>query len=226
MEALEMGRLGDDADREDAMLTRGAGDDGSGTGAGATAHAGGDEHHVRAGQFLDHAIVRFLGGGATDIRTRAGAQTLSDAMAELDAASALRLCDRLGVGVGDDEFDPLEIRADHVADGIAAGTAHTDHGDARLNFMRVVWQRQVQRHLRPPFMTRVCRRRLIRRRLCRALPGARYGVNSKIDTEPVAQPADEAGGLSLLRLMTTFGARQPAEGLLRIDQESGGGGEG
>src|SRR4029079_3729498 len=46
---LEVERLRHDADSEDTELFGGAGDHRGGASAGAAAHAGGDEHHVRAG---------------------------------------------------------------------------------------------------------------------------------------------------------------------------------
>ena len=46
--ALELEWLGDDADRQDAELARDARDDRRCAGAGAAAHAGGNEHHVGA----------------------------------------------------------------------------------------------------------------------------------------------------------------------------------
>ena len=73
--ALEVERLGDDADGEDAELARRAGDHRRGAGAGAAAHAGGDEHHVRAGQMIADLVDHLLGGGAADLRLRAGAET-------------------------------------------------------------------------------------------------------------------------------------------------------
>jgi hypothetical protein len=44
---FEVERLGDHADGEDAELLGRLGDHGRGAGAGAAAHAGGDEDHVR-----------------------------------------------------------------------------------------------------------------------------------------------------------------------------------
>ena len=66
--ALEVERLGDDADGQDAHLARGAGDDRRRAGAGAAAHAGGDEHHVRAGEMIADLLDRLFGGGAADFR--------------------------------------------------------------------------------------------------------------------------------------------------------------
>ena len=121
--ALEVEGLGDDADRQDALLAGGAGDHRCGAGAGAAAHAGGDEHHVGAADLLDDLLQGFFGGDAADVRPRAGAEALGDGDAELDAAFGAGLRQRLRVGVGDDELDALQRRADHVVDGIAAGAA-------------------------------------------------------------------------------------------------------
>ena len=88
--ALEVERLGHDADGQDALFARRAGDDGGSAGAGAAAHAGGDEAHVRAQQVIADLVDGFLGGGAADFRLRAGAQTLGDGDAHLDDALGAR----------------------------------------------------------------------------------------------------------------------------------------
>ncbi len=129
--ALEGEGLGDDADGEDAHLAHRAGDDRRRAGAGAAAHAGGDEHHVRAGDLVENFVERFLGAGAADIGLRARAQALGDARAELNAALGPGLGQRLGIGVGDDEIDAFEFGRDHVVDRIAAGAADAEHRDAR-----------------------------------------------------------------------------------------------
>ena len=108
--AFEVERLGDDADGEDALLARGPGDDRRSAGAGAAAHAGGDEAHVRAGEVLDDLVDALLGGGAADLRLRAGAKPFGDLRAELDEPLGLRHGQRLRVGVGDDELDASQAR--------------------------------------------------------------------------------------------------------------------
>ena len=55
-------------------LSRGPRDDRRGAGAGAAAHAGGDEDHVRAGQMIADLVDHLLGGGAADLGLRAGAE--------------------------------------------------------------------------------------------------------------------------------------------------------
>ena len=134
-DALELERLGDDADGEDALLARGPRDDRRGAGAGAAAHAGGDEHHVRAVEVIADLVDRLFGGGAADLRLRAGAETLGDGDAHLDEPLGLGRGQRLGVGVGDHELAALQPGADHVVDRVAAGAADAEHGDLRLQFL-------------------------------------------------------------------------------------------
>ena len=87
--AFEVERLGDDADGEDAHIARGLCDDGSSAGAGAAAHAGGDEHHVGAREMIAKLVDDFLRSGGADVRLRSGAQALGNLSAHLH--DALRL---------------------------------------------------------------------------------------------------------------------------------------
>ena len=135
--AFEVERLGDDADGEDAHVARGLGDDGCGAGAGAAAHAGGDEHHVGAGEMIADFVDDFLGRGRADIGLRTGAEALGDLGAHLHDALRLGHGERLRVGVGDDEIDPLQSGGDHVVDGVAAGAADAEYGDPRLQLADV-----------------------------------------------------------------------------------------
>ena len=70
--AFEAKRLGDDADREDAHLASGFGDDRGRAGASPTAHASGEEDHVCAGKLIANLFQRFLGRRLADLRFRAG----------------------------------------------------------------------------------------------------------------------------------------------------------
>ena len=81
--------------------------------------------------------MHFLRGGRADIRLRTGAEALGDLRAHLDDALRLRHGQRLRVGVGDDEIDPLQPGGDHVVDGIAAGAADAEDGDPRLQLADV-----------------------------------------------------------------------------------------
>ena len=122
------------------------GDDRRGAGAGAAAHAGGDEHHVRAGEMIADLVDHLFRRGAADLGLRAGAEAFGDLRAHLDDALGLRHRQRLRVGVGDDEVDALEARRDHVVDRVAAGAADAENGDARLHLANV-GNLQIDRHV-------------------------------------------------------------------------------
>ena len=87
--ALEVEGLGHHADGQDALLAGDPGDHRRRAGAGAAAHAGGDEHHVRALQ-LARAMSshRFLGGRAGRHRAARPRRARGHADAELDLAAA------------------------------------------------------------------------------------------------------------------------------------------
>ena len=144
--ALEVERLGDDADGEDALLARRRGNDGSRTGAGAATHARGDEHHVGAVEELKDFRQRLFGGLTADLGTCTGAQALGNGDAELHATIRQRLAERLRVGIRDDEFDAFERRADHVVDGVSARATDTDDGDTRLNLRLRLRETEVDCH--------------------------------------------------------------------------------
>jgi hypothetical protein len=74
--ALEVERLGDHPDREDAQFACDARHHRRGAGSGAAAHARGDEHHVSAGQVVADLVDHLFGGGAADIGLRAGTKDL------------------------------------------------------------------------------------------------------------------------------------------------------
>ena len=133
--AFEGERLGDDADGQDAAVARGLGDDRSGAGAGAAAHAGGDEAHVRAVERAFDFVERLFGGGAADLGPRSGAKPLRDLETKLDLAIGRGGVERLCVGIGDDEVDPLDVGLDHVGDGVAARSADADDADPRSKFV-------------------------------------------------------------------------------------------
>ena len=73
LRTFEMERLGDHADRKDAVFPCCPCDHRCSARAGAAAHAGGNEHHVAAVQVLDNLIDFLFGGCPADFRTRTGA---------------------------------------------------------------------------------------------------------------------------------------------------------
>ena len=99
--AFKLKRLGDDTNGQDTHLTRYAGNDRGRAGAGAAAHAGGDEEHVRAGDALLDAIHGFIGSHAARFGLAAGTQARGAQLHEHAGGAAVQ---GLRVGVGADEF--------------------------------------------------------------------------------------------------------------------------
>ena len=89
--ALEGERPGDHADGERAERLGDLGDDRRGTGPGAAALAGGDEHHVGALEHLLDLLAVLLGRLATDLGVAAGAEPAvsSRPMSSLTSASLI-----------------------------------------------------------------------------------------------------------------------------------------
>ncbi len=127
--AFEHEGLGDDGHGEDAEFLGDFGHHGCGAGAGAAAHAGGDEQHVCAVDHLGDALTVFQCGFAADIRIRACAQALGHAIAKLQLHLGLVAIQGLRVGVDGDEFHAAQARRDHVVDRVAAATAYPNHLD-------------------------------------------------------------------------------------------------
>ena len=87
--ALELEGLGDDADGQDAGLAGDVRDRGRRARAGAAAHAGGDEDHVRILQTLGDIVAALLGAALADIGIAAGALTMGQLLADLACLSVL-----------------------------------------------------------------------------------------------------------------------------------------
>ena len=77
---------------------------------------------------------------------------LSRELQELMGAGTL---ERLGIGVGADEFHTTHARGDHVFDGVAAATANTDHLDVGSLVERAVSVvlDHFKSHVTPPLKT-------------------------------------------------------------------------
>src|SRR4029077_9501903 len=82
-QAFEAERLGDHADRQGPGFASDLRDDRCRAGAGTTAHARGDEHHVAVGQRLGELVTRLLGRVLSLLwiaaRTEAAGQLATDA---------------------------------------------------------------------------------------------------------------------------------------------------
>ena len=98
-------------------------------GAGAAAHAGGDEHHVGAGEHFGDTLAVVERRLAPDLGVGAAAEALGEVGTELQNGARAGFLERLRVGVGVDELHAVDVGADHVVDGIATAAAHADHLD-------------------------------------------------------------------------------------------------
>ena len=127
--AFHLKRLGHHRDGEDAQLARDLGHHRRRAGAGATAHARGDEQHVAALDQLDDAIAILHRRLAADLRIGAGAESLGDVAADLQRGLDLRGLQRLRIGVDADEVHAFDPAGHHVRDGVAAAAAHADDLD-------------------------------------------------------------------------------------------------
>ena len=131
-----MERLGDHADRKDAVFPGCPRDHRCSARTGAAAHASGNEHHVAAVQVLDYLIDFLFGGCPADFRPRTGAEALCNAQAQLDLTLTFGLGEGLCIGIRHNAHDALDIRGEHVADRIAACAADPENDDTRSQFGR------------------------------------------------------------------------------------------
>ena len=127
--ALEEEGLGDHADGQDAHVAGDLGDDGSRAGAGAAAHAAGDEHQVAALDGVGDVLAILLSSLLAHVRVRARAQTLGQLFADLDLVGRLAERQRLAVGIDGNEFHALQAGIHHAVDRIGARAAHADDLD-------------------------------------------------------------------------------------------------
>jgi hypothetical protein len=106
--ALELERPRHDRDGQHAHALRDVGDDRRRAGAGAAAHARGDEQHVGAGDELLDALAVLHRRVAADLRPRAAPRPARERRAELQLHARRRALERLRVGVRADEVDARE----------------------------------------------------------------------------------------------------------------------
>jgi hypothetical protein len=128
--------------------TAGPRDDRCRTRPGPATHAGRDEDPVGADQCVPDIVQRLLGGRTADLRLRPGAEALGHAPSQLDASAAERLLHCLDVGVGDNEVNALQVRSDHVVDGVAASAPDAYHQNAWI-LLAVRWRPEIDCHVLP-----------------------------------------------------------------------------
>src|SRR5262249_45108323 len=110
-------------------LARDRRDDGRRAAAGAASLTGRDEDHVRAAQRRLQEVEALLGGAATDVGLRAGAEAGREFAPDVDLYRRVARLELLDVGVDADELDLGDPRVDHAVERIQAGAADADDAD-------------------------------------------------------------------------------------------------
>jgi hypothetical protein len=133
---FESERLAHDAHGNRARLASDLRDDGRGTGAGAAAHPGGDEHHVLPGAERGDRLSALPRRSLTHIRLASGTEAASALGTQLQRLRRERDGERLHVGVHAHELDAgvvLVLEAlHHTVHCVAAAAAYPDHLDGAL----------------------------------------------------------------------------------------------
>ena len=119
----------DHADGERAERLGDLGDDRRPAGPGATALAGGDEHHVRALQDLFDLLPVLLGGGPPHFGVAPRAESPGELAADVELHVGIAHQQGLGVGVDGDELDALQAGVDHAVHRVDASAADADDLD-------------------------------------------------------------------------------------------------
>ena len=140
--ALKGEGLGDDADGQDAQVVGHLGHHRSRTGAGAAAHTGGDEDHLRTLEGICDLVLAFFRGALADLGVCTCTAALGQLGAQLHLGGSMVLGQSLLVGVHCDEFDALQAVTHHAVDGVAAAAAHADHLDRRNVFVHFFVEHQ------------------------------------------------------------------------------------
>ena len=138
LETLELEGLGDHADGQRPLLAGDLGHRRGRAGAGAAAHAGGDEHHVAVLEQLGQLGTRLLGRLGATSRVAGGAQPAGELGADAHLLVGVAELQRLVIGVHGDELDPLEAALDHPVDSVAAAATDAHNLDAGIPLERPV----------------------------------------------------------------------------------------
>src|SRR5690606_21664964 len=127
--ALEVERLGDDANGEDAPLAGSSRDDRRCARSSATTHASGDEAHMRMSQLVEDFVNALFGSSTANLGLGSGTQTFGNIGTELNHLLGLRHGQCLSVGVRANELHAAQTRIDHVVDGVTTASANTEYRD-------------------------------------------------------------------------------------------------
>ncbi len=106
-------------------------DHGRRAGAGAAAHARGDEHHLAAADGLEQLVAALFGGAQAASGVAADAEALRHLVADADLHFGRRCLERLRIRIDGDELHAGDLLGDHAAHGVAAATSDANDLDWR-----------------------------------------------------------------------------------------------
>jgi len=129
--AFNQERLGDDRYGECSQFLADLGRDGGTTGPRTAPQACGNEHHIAAVNRFPDLLQVFLGRLGAGFRVATRPQTLGEIHSQLNLHWRQTSFQSLEIGIGRDELDAVEPRADHVIDGITAPATNSQHLDFR-----------------------------------------------------------------------------------------------
>ena len=129
---LEREGLRHHCDREGPLLPGQFGYDRRGPGSGSATHARGDENHVGTVDGIGNPVPVLHGRLAADFGIGARPESLGQVFTQLQDGRCIGARQHLRVGIGVDEIDAIQIRSQHVFDGVTAATANADDLDHRL----------------------------------------------------------------------------------------------
>ena len=142
--AFECEGLSRDADSQDTALLEGFGDQRGCTGAGAAAHASGDEHHVDVTDLVEHVLQRFFRCRVAHHGVRACAQALRGHGSQSHATVAERHLERLCIGVGYGKLHALEVCLNHIVNSVSTGAADAEDEDPGLEDRLLIRDAQIK----------------------------------------------------------------------------------
>ena len=132
--ALKAKGLGHHAHGEDPLLLGSLRHNGGRAGAGAAAHAGGDEHHVRILQGLADLAAALLRRLAAHLRVGARALSVGQLLADLNLILRAGDVQRLLVRIHRHKVHAGHTGAHHAVDNVISAAAHADHLDLHYAF--------------------------------------------------------------------------------------------
>ena len=126
---LEGERFGHDRHRQSTQIFANFSNDRGRTGTGASAESGRDKYHVTVRQSVSDFFFIFKGRIPADLGICPGPEAFGHTFAQLDPNRRLGYFKGLGVCIGRNKLDTLEIGCDHVVYGVSSRTPDTNDFD-------------------------------------------------------------------------------------------------